>query len=50
MARAVSRWPFVAQARVRARINLNGIVVGKVALGLVFFRVFLFSPVSIIPT
>jgi hypothetical protein len=47
MAQVVSRRPLTAEARVLAGVNDVGFVVGKVALGLVFFRVLRFSLVSI---
>jgi hypothetical protein len=49
MAQGVSRWPLVAAARIRARVNPVGFVVDKVALGQVFLRILRFSPASIIP-
>jgi hypothetical protein len=42
MAQALSCWPLTVEARVRARVD-------KVALGQIFLKVFLFSPVNIIP-
>jgi hypothetical protein len=49
MAQAVSHRPLTAAAWVRAQVNPVGFVVDKVALGQVFSRVILFSPVNIIP-
>jgi hypothetical protein len=48
VAQAVSRRPLTAAARVHAQVNPMGFVADKVALGQVFLRVLLFSPVNII--
>jgi hypothetical protein len=49
MAQAVGRWPPTARPGFAPGSIHVGFVVGKVALGQVFFRVLRFSPVSIIP-
>jgi hypothetical protein len=46
MAQVVIRRPLTAKAQVRAQVHV-GFVVDKVALGQVFLRVLLFSPVNI---
>jgi hypothetical protein len=50
MAQAVSRRPLTAEARVDPGSVPVGFVVDKVALGQVFPRVLLFSPVTFIPS
>jgi hypothetical protein len=49
MAQAVSRRPLTVETRVQSRSVHLGFVVDKEALGQVFPRVLLFSPVSFIP-
>jgi hypothetical protein len=49
MAQAISSRLLTAAARVRAQANPVEFVVEKVALGRVFLRVLLFSPVNITP-
>jgi hypothetical protein len=49
MSKAVSRRPLTAATWVRAQVNPVRFVVDKVALGQVFLRVSVFSPVNIIP-
>jgi hypothetical protein len=48
MAQAVSRRPLTAEARVRSQVRAE-FLLDKVALGQVFPRVLLFSPVNFIP-
>jgi hypothetical protein len=49
VAKAVSRWPLTADARVRSRVSPYDFVVDKVALTEVLLRALRFSPVSSIP-